>query len=227
MTENTPIKVLISYDQSLVAEGLAAILSKQKDIRVIEFFENDLFCNKNISDYDVDILILEVCNWSTQYFDYVKSIRGSSQNLKLLIISDIITHRQLDSLMPYINGYILRTCSSETVIFAIHEIFVSGKYLCSREIDILFGSTGNNDAELDLTLREKEILANWLTSKDCNELAQNLNISNSTVRTHMKNIRQKLGAISHIQLMSYACRENILTDKFKPFCDYCKSFSNR
>lgn len=227
MNDKSPIRVLISYDQSLVGEGLVAILSKQKDMSVVEFFENDLSGNRKIANYAVDIFILEFSNWNIQCYEYVKSVRESSPGLKILIISEIITHRLLEALMRYVNGYVLRTCSSETVVFAIREIFISGKYLCSREIDILFGGSQDCDVEVELTSREREILANWLISRDNNELAKSLNISHSTVRTHLKNIRQKLGAISHIQLMNYACRENILMGRFKPLCNYCKAYSSR
>ncbi|HZL11473.1 MAG TPA: response regulator transcription factor [Prolixibacteraceae bacterium] len=223
MTLTSTIKILISYDQQLVAEGLASILLNQKDIRVNDLFENNSFWDKKILDYQADILIIEFHNWYSKHFEYIKRIHEHFPELKLLILSDPITHYQLDKIMQNIHGYILKTCSSETVIFAIREIFGSGKYLCSREIDIIFGSANNNESELELTIREKEILANWLTSKDNNELAEKLNISYSTVRTHIKNIRQKLGAVTHAQLMNFACRENIRMGNYKPVCENCKS----
>ncbi|MFA5328340.1 MAG: response regulator transcription factor [Prolixibacteraceae bacterium] len=224
MTETNTIKILISYDQRLVAEGLASILSKQKDIRILALLENDSFWEKNISANEVDILILELDNWCTKHFDFTKRIHEYFPDLKILILSEIIKHSHLDNLMPNIDGYVLRTCSSETVVFAIREIFSSGKYLCAEEIDVIFGGNNKNESGLELTAREREILANWLTSKDNNDLARKLNISHSTVRTHIKNIRQKLGAVTHVQLMNYACRENISMGNFNPVCENCKSY---
>jgi len=227
MTDNVNIKILIAYDQSLVAEGLAALLSKQKDLSVIEVFENNSVLNLKLEEYDADILIVELSSWVIQHFEYIKTIHNSYPALKLLILSELIEHRQLEELMPHIHGYILKTCSSEKVFFAIREIFGSGKYLCSKAIDVYFRNENDKQTELDLTSREKEILTGWLTTKNNNELAMQLNISQSTVRTHLKNIRQKLGDVNHIQLMNYACRENILKGKFKPICNNCRSFCKK
>ncbi|MFY9154435.1 MAG: response regulator transcription factor [Prolixibacteraceae bacterium] len=224
--EDISIKVLIAYDQGLVAYGLEALLTKHKDINVVAIFENGDELHSKIAGLTADILIIELTNWIFRHFEYVKLIHNRFPNLKLLILSELISHNQLENLMPHIHGYVLRTCSSEKVFTAIHEIFSSGKYLCSKAIDVFFGDEKKHDHELDLTVREKEILTGWLTTKDNYELANQLNISQSTVRSHLKNIRQKLGNLNHSQLMNFTCRENIIKGKFKPLCCNCKAYQN-
>lgn len=224
--ENAHIKVLIAYDQGLLADGLEALLSRHKDFIVISSFENGKGLNEKISQHQADILIIELTNWISQHFEYIQIIHSTFPGLKLLIISELISHGQLEVLMPLIHGYILRTCSSEKVFFAIREIYGSGKYLCSRAVDVYFGDEKNHNNEFELTEREKEILTGWLSTKDNNELASQLNISQSTVRSHLKNIRQKLGNVNHNQMMNYACKENMINGKFKPLCSNCKAYHN-
>lgn len=224
--ENANIKVLIAYDQALIADGLEALFYRHKDINLVASFENGNGLNNSISQFQADILIVELTNWISQHFEYIQIIHNTFPDLKLLIISELISHGQLEALMPLIHGYILRTCSSEKIFFAIREIHGSGKYLCSRAIDVYFGDEKNHDADFELTEREKEILTGWLSTKDNDELASQLNISQSTVRSHLKNIREKLGNISHNQMMNFACRENIINGKFKPLCSNCKAYHN-
>lgn len=224
--ENASIKVLIAYDQGLLAEGLEAMFARRKDIQVLATFENGNSMNNKISEFQADILIVELTNWLAQHFEYIRLIHNTFPNLKMLIISELISHSQLEAIMPHIHGYILRTCSSEKIFFAIHEIFGSGKYLCSKAINVYFGDKKNHEVEFELTEREKEILTGWLTTKDNNELAIQLNISQSTVRSHLKNVRHKLGNVNHSQLMNFACRENIINGKFKPLCRNCCANQN-
>ncbi|WP_163708180.1 response regulator transcription factor [Mangrovibacterium lignilyticum] len=226
MFEKSVINVLILYDQQLLAEGLRAILSNQKEINVLGTLKNNSSWNESISEYNADILIVELCHLHPVQVNHIKQIHESFPNLGLLVLSEIIAHKQLDELMPHIGGFMLRTCSAKKTVFAIHEIFAGGKYICAKAIDFIFGCNNgcSKNVEFDLTLREKEILANWLTSKDNSELAETLNISHSTVRTHLKNIRQKLGPVTHIQLMTYACRENVIQGNFKPVCKNCMLF---
>ncbi|WP_081804896.1 helix-turn-helix transcriptional regulator [Draconibacterium orientale] len=47
-------------------------------------------------------------------------------------------------------------------------------------------------------------------------------MSESTVRTHLKNIRQKLGSINYLQIMIYACQHNLISDNHKPICPNCR-----
>lgn len=224
MINNSVINVLVAYDQELLGDGLAALLSRPKDVHVSGLIKNDLCWKKNMTEYDADILVIEFARFQTQQMEYIKQISDAFPNMKILIISEIIPHKLLDELLHYIHGYVLRNCTSEKFLYAVHEIYNAGRYICAKAIDAIFCCSNSPEVKFDLTFREKEILASWLTSKDNKELADQLNISHSTVRTHLKNIRQKLGTLSHIEFMNYACRENLLQGNFKPVCKNCRLY---
>ncbi|WP_372774630.1 response regulator transcription factor [Mangrovibacterium sp.] len=64
----------------------------------------------------------------------------------------------------------------------------------------------------------------WVNSDSNIQIAEKLNISQTTVRTHLKNIHEKFGAGSQIQMMTYACKENLLNGQFSPVCPNCRSY---
>lgn len=226
MLTNETIKIAIAYDEQLVADGLESILSNQKNISILGLLKNKDNIFYLIPELNPDIIIFEFVMWLAKYSELMAKLHSTFPSLRILIISELVSHEIIKEVMPFINGYVIRTCSSEKVILAINEIFISGKYLCPKALDEYFSCNRNVKSDSTLTIREREVLNTWIESKDNKEIADNLNISISTVRTHMNNIRQKLGDLNHLQLMIYACRQNILNRNSKPICPNCRSFCN-
>lgn len=226
MLASKTIKIAIAFDEQLVADGLKSILSNQFNINVAGVFDNKDNIFHIIHKLNPDIIIFEFVMWMARYSELMAKLHSSFPGLRILIISELVSHEIIQQVMPFINGYVIRTCSSEKVILAVNEIFYSGKYICPKALDEYFNCSKNIKSDSTLTTREREVLCTWIESKDNSEIAENLNISISTVRTHMNNIRQKLGELNHLQLMIYACRQNILNRNFKPVCPNCRSFCN-
>lgn len=217
--------ILLSYDQALIAEGIQAVLSGFKTMRIVGKLPNRRDLPASVASFKADLLIVELCEITDQRFFYLKRMKELNPKLKILVISGPVPRKVLDVLMHVINGFLIRNCSSEKVIQAIQELNETGKYLCPKSIQILFEEdSSKNLFDVSLTVREKEILALWLTTKDNREISERLNICCTTVRTHLKNIRDKFGPVNQLEMLVYACRENLLNDQFKPICPNCRSF---
>ncbi|MCZ4696052.1 DNA-binding response regulator [Ancylomarina euxinus] len=219
-----PINISIYYDQLLVAEGYKAVLSGHKQFHISNLIENDVDILKKIKYNETDLLIIEFSDITKENITYINHLHKSLPSQKLLIISGSITHKFINPLIKIIDGYLLRTCSSEKLILAIHEIFEGRKYLCSQLIPILLEDNHENGFKIDLTSREREVLSLLYTTKHNSDIAEKLNISQTTVRTHLKNIRQKCGNKNEVQLMRYACNKNLLKDNCIPLCPNCRFF---
>lgn len=214
------IKVLIAYDQQLVAEGLSSILKRIDAFQVLDSFPNGMLAFDGIKKMVPEIVIVELARWPCHYLNYLKNIVSIDRGIKLVVISERIAQRSLLKVMMHANAYLLYTCSAANVATAIDEILKAGKYICSNEIEEFIISSG--DINSNLTQREEEILSNWLCSNNNGEIAQKLSISESTVRSHLKNVRQKIKSDSNIQMMVYACKSNILKLGRQPICPNCR-----
>ncbi|WP_297095677.1 response regulator transcription factor [uncultured Draconibacterium sp.] len=216
------MKILIAYDQRLVADCLKSYLTDQKHLLVVGMVNSEDNLYIAIEELKPDLIVFEFMLWSIKYIDYMSSLNIRFPQLKILVISELISHELMAKIMPYINGYIVKTCAAEKIIIAIQEIKSSGKYLCPKAVDKYFSCPHGEKTNSQLTTREKQILGTWITEDTYNAVANTLNISESTVRTHLKNIREKLGSINHLQMMIYACQHNLISDKHKPICPNCR-----
>ncbi|MCK3685474.1 response regulator transcription factor [Maribellus sp. YY47] len=224
MQLNDTTKILLSFDQKLVADCLKSYLAHHKHLQVIGEVNNDSNPARSILELNPDLVIFEFMLWSAKYLDYMLKVNTQFPGLKILIISELISQQLMAKIMPYINGYVIKTCSAEKIILAIQEINSSGKYLCPKAVDNFFSCQETSENACKLTEREKEILSSWVEEDTNSEVASALNISVSTVRTHLKNIRGKLGNINRLQMMIYACSHNLLGRKQKPICPNCRYF---
>lgn len=225
MYSSAKINICISYDQRLMAEGLASVLDNVKNIQVLEVIPNRLApLLERIRITKPELIITELSYISPQGIELIRRICKATPQLKILIVSGLVCHNFLETLMHLANGYLLRTCSTHKLILAIHEIMDSGKYLCPKLINTLMENDQQDKIYQALTAREKEILSCWVKSENTLQIADTLNISTPTVRTHLKNIRAKFGSSNPVKMMIHACKENMLNGDYQPLCPYCKSF---
>lgn len=227
MQQEKSINILVSYDQCMVAEGLEAILSKRKHFILSSLRKNNINLHLTISAEQPDLLITEFSNITKRSIDYLFQLHKTLPKLKILVVSDLPPHEFLKSIMNSIDGYLIRTCSSDKLVLAIEEIMTTGKYICSQLIPVLIEEDSQNNHQIELTEREKEILSQLFIAKDNLEIAETLNISQTTVRTHLKNIRNKFGDINQIQMMHYACNKSLHKDKRIPLCPNCRFFCKK
>jgi DNA-binding NarL/FixJ family response regulator len=221
------INISILYDQLLIAEGYRAVLSGQQQFHISNLIENDINILEKIKSTETDLLIIELSYISKESITYITKLNKSLPNLRLLIISGLITRELLTPIIKVVDGYILRTCSSEKLVLAIQEIFEGRKYICSQLIPVLIEDNHDNLYNIDLTSRERDVLSLLYTTKHNLEIAEKLNISQTTVRTHIKNIRHKCGDTNEVQLMRYACNKNLLKENCIPLCPNCKFFCKK
>lgn len=225
MPATEKINICISYDQRLVAEGIASVISRLKEIRIQKVISNKpkpLY--ECINTNHPDLIIMELAYIAPGSIEMINKIRQVFPQIKLLVVSGLVCHRFLEALMHLIDGYLIRTCSSEKIRLAITEIMESGKYLCPQLISTLMDEDDHDQPTQNLTAREKEVLALWASSNTASQIADNLNISSTTVRTHLKNIRDKFGSSNQVKMMFHACKENMINGHLHPICPYCKSF---
>lgn len=217
--------IAISYDQQLVAEGVMGILLQDKCNKLIKYIDNNNATLEVFDNLKIDIVVFEFAKWPSFYIDYLQAFSKRFPETKILLISELIPSSYLIDVMTFADAYLLRTSSAQKLQLAIREISNGDKYLCSREIEEYVNLKNDNKSEL--SQREEEVLSNWLVLNDNSEIANKMNISESTVRTHLRNIRKKVNGKNKLELMIYACRNNILKLGMKPVCPNCKFSCNR
>ena len=207
------IRILIVDDQSLVSQGLKAILSLESDLEVVGIAENGEEAIAKVENLKPDIVLMDVrmpvMNGSTA----TRIICKQFPHIKVLVLStydDDIDVRE--AIKAGAKGYLLKDMPSEELVNAIRCISRGYSQLASGILERLVKETAvqlkpqesvNSALEL-LTPRELEVARLVAVGSTNQEIAKKLFISESTVKTHINSIFNRLNFKNRSQLAIYA-----------------------
>ena len=208
------IKIAITDDHTIVIEGIKNMLQSNKEIEVLQSFENlkDTFENLNDS---VKVLLLDINLPDGNGINACKQLLEKHQDLKIIALTnfeDSIFIKQI--LKNGAMGYLLKNTSKTELMEAIKEVTNGNRYLPKKISDILLNdSIGIENSSYfipKLTLREKEILALIIKEYTTEEISSELFVSTKTVESHRSNLMQKLGVKNSAGLVRVAFEKGLI-----------------
>lgn len=224
-TLSTKKSFLIGYHNRLCADGLKSILSNNDQDVSIDTIQNGRSLVNQLKSKKYDLLIVDLIYPGCDSIGYLTEIKRTYRSQKILLISDLIQNGSLvDILNTGIEGYILHTCSSRDLENAMTRILNNENYVCTTITTQVLRSlkeSANQSQVISLTNREKEILGYLIKMHSNKSIAEQLNISELTVKTHRKNLMKKFGSKNLLSLVRYACRENLINGDSDDFCKGC------
>lgn len=214
------IRVLIVDDQSLFREGLRTLLSAQKDLEVVGEASNGEEALRLIANFRPNIVLMDL---RMPVLDGVKAtarIRELFPEVKVIILTTFDDDELVfDGLRAGAIGYLLKDVSSESLFDAIRAAS-RGEYFLQPSITAKvvaeFARSPRTPsakiAELaePLSPREIEVLFLVAEGKSNREIAEQLVISEGTVKNHLSSILSKLGAKDRLQAVIRAREVGIL-----------------
>ena len=208
------IQIAITDDHTIVIEGIKNMLKSNKEIEVLQSFENlkDTFENLNDS---VEVLLLDINLPDGNGINACKELLEKHKDLKIIALTnfeDSIFIKQI--LKNGAMGYLLKNTSKTELTDAIKEVNKGNRYLPKKISDILLNdSIGIDNSSYfipKLTSREKEILALIIKEYTTDEIANELFVSNKTVESHRSNLMQKLGVKNSAGLVRVAFEKGLV-----------------
>ncbi|WP_298141565.1 response regulator transcription factor [Flavobacterium sp.] len=208
------IKIAITDDHTIVIEGIKNMLKSDKQIEVLQSFENlkDTFENLNDS---IEVLLLDINLPDGNGIVACKELLEIRKDLKIIALTnfeDSIFIKQI--LKNGAMGYLLKNTSKTELTEAIKEVNKGNRYLPKNINDILLndsiGIFNSNYFVPKLTSREKEILALIIKEYTTDEIANELFLSNKTVESHRSNLMQKLGVKNSAGLVRVAFEKGLV-----------------
>jgi len=194
-------RVLIVEDHQVVAEGLAALINDQKDMKVVGQAGTVAESVGLAAELKPDLVLIDFRLTDGTGADAATAIRQLRPETKLIFLtredSDAARFAALES---GASGFIHKSRAAQEVVDAIRTVADGGNLFTPRGIAQLLNSRREIEAQLEkLTAREKEVLrlmAEGIASRD---IASKLGISYTTVRTHIRSLGSKLGVHSKLE----------------------------
>jgi DNA-binding NarL/FixJ family response regulator len=208
------IKVLVVDDQSLVRQGLRALLELESDLDVVGEAENGQVAINLIPSLCPDVILMDI---RMPVVDGVAATKEISQNfpdIKVLVLTTFDDDEYVSAAMKYgAMGYLLKDTPSEELaaaIRAVHKGYTQlGPGIVKKLLTQSYLTKTNNSVNTppgfdELTPREKEVLRLIARGASNREIAQELFISEGTVKNHVTNILTRLNLRDRTQAAIFA-----------------------
>jgi DNA-binding NarL/FixJ family response regulator len=200
------IKLLLIDDHQLFNDGLKSLLSSETDIEIVgQVFEakNVLF---EIQKTAPDLLFLDINLPDQNGIELAKEIQKAFPQVKIIFLT-MYADSQIykEAIKIGVDGYILKNSSKSELLAGIQAVMGNKNYFDSK-------INGINEPEkkddlskkFALTAREIEIIKLIKEGFDSYQIADKVNLSYLTIKTHRRNIHFKLGTTSTPELIKFA-----------------------
>jgi DNA-binding NarL/FixJ family response regulator len=191
------------------------MIEKQSDLRVAAAIGTSENILRKINTVKPNIALLDLGLRSQNSLQIVKSVKKSFSSTKIIVMDLVPVHEDiLEFVQAGVSGFILKDASVDDFLRTIRSVADGNKVLPPHLTDSLFSQivehavSGPKRSSLiksvRMTKREKQVIvliADGLTNK---EIAQQLNLSPYTIKSHVHNILEKLALHTRVQITRYA-----------------------
>jgi DNA-binding NarL/FixJ family response regulator len=203
----TPIRVLIVENQTLTRVGIETILSGQNDIEIAGLAETSAEGFRLFEQRAPDVTILGLRLPDLCAVDAIESYLQKNERGKIIVLAEHAGDAEISrSLKNGAFGYVCTDVSADDLVKAIRTVHAGKKYLQTEVANIL----SENFGQEELTKTERKILHAIVAGKANKEIAYDLNVSENTVKTHVKNVFEKLGVSDRTSAATLAIRRGLV-----------------
>jgi len=212
------IRVLICDDHALFRRGLVMVLESEPGIEVVAEAEDGEEAVRQAGDAAPDVILMDVRMPKMSGIEATRAISDVVPTAKILMLTVSDEEEDLyEAVKAGATGYLLKEISIEEVANAIRAV-MTGQSLISPSMASKLLSEFNNLAKAaqqkvlapKLTDRELQVLKLVAQGMSNREVAEQLFISENTVKNHVRNILEKLHLHSRMEAVVYAVREKLL-----------------
>jgi NarL family two-component system response regulator LiaR len=209
-----PIRVMIADDHAIVRKGIRALLATEPGIDVVGEAQNGQQAIAEASRLRPDVILMDLVMPEVDGIAATEHITAHQDQVRILVLTSFATD---DKIFPAIKagalGYLLKDTGPQDLVQAIRQVCRGESFLhplvARKLLQELSQPTGNPPTPDPLTSREVEVLRLVAQGHSNQEIADELTISEATVRTHVSNILGKLHLASRTQAALYALREGL------------------
>ena len=209
------IKVVLVDDHPLFRKGLEHLLEHSADVSIAgQFADIDSARSWLKSGGRADVALLDRGLNGTDGLDLVPDFKAHGIKVIMLTIADE-DHEIRDAIERGVDGYILKSSEPEQIIQAIHSVHLGNSMLPSHIMQKMARGELMNGAFDKLSQRELEIVtyvARGLTNR---AIGDTLNLSENTVRNHLRSILDKLGLANRVQVATLALKQGLVKSQGK------------
>jgi DNA-binding NarL/FixJ family response regulator len=199
--------VLLVDDHALLRTGVANIINQEPDLHVVAEAENGVEAIAAYERHHPDVTLLDLRMPVMEGVEVVRQIRERDPRARVIILTTYDTDDEISqALKAGAKAYVLKDISADDLVGCIRDVLAGKTYLAPAAAAKL----AEGVTRVQLTPREMATLR-WLADGKANkEIANELTISERTVKTHLAHLFEKLGVTSRTEAIKVATRRGLV-----------------
>ena len=211
---DTPIRILIVDDHTIVRKGIRALLAEIEDIEVVGEASTGQEAITRAESSNPDVILMDLVMPEMDGIEAIRHISIYKPEARILVLTSFVAD---DKVFPAIKagalGYLLKDSDPADLVRAIRQVHRGEPSLhpsiARKVLQELSQPVPPKPTPEPLTEREVEVLRLLAKGLGNQEIAEQLVIAEVTVRTHVSNILSKLHLANRVQATLYALREGL------------------
>ncbi len=212
------IKVLIVDDHEMVRDGLSVMMEREEDFTVVGEAQNGLEAVEKTKALNPDVVLMDLRMPDMDGVEAMRQIRAVQDDVKFLVLTTYDSDEYIfDAIEAGAKGYLLKDTSREELFRAVRTVNRGESLIepavVSRLLDRLTELShraAHGPEHGALSEREVEVLQLMARGSANKQIASDLSITESTVKTHVANIFQKLEVSHRTEAVTKAISQGII-----------------
>ena len=206
------IRILVVDDHAVVRKGLALVLRQESDFEILGEAENGRLGLEAAQRLNPDLVLVDLVMPVMDGQEMALTLRRSNPNIKIMMLTGTeIDDRVFDLVAAGIEGYALKDIEPVELVRAIRAVIRGEAYLGPDVLKrVLVRLKPKSTAAVSLTPRELEVLEWMATANTYKQIALHLQVSEETIRSHAKNILEKMKMPNRAQAVLAAIKMGLL-----------------
>lgn len=210
---------MVADDHALFRTGLIHVLDREPDLEIVGEAVNGKDAVERVGDLQPDVVLLDINMPIMDGITALPLIREAAPQCQVVVLTQSSADEHLyQAVKAGASGYLLKEVSPEEIAEAIRRV-VEGEPVLSHGMSSIllrqYTAMVARDQALApgdrLSQREREVLELLCEGLNNRDIGGRLFISENTVKNHVRNILDKLGLASRVQVIAYAVREGMLS----------------
>jgi DNA-binding NarL/FixJ family response regulator len=205
--EPKPIRILTVDDHPLLREGIAALVASQSDMKVVGEASNGFEALKEFRRHRPDITLMDLVMPGMNGVDAIIAIRSEFPDARIIVLTTYAGDAQvLRALKAGARGYLLKGLLRKELLETVRAVQAGRKCIPPEVAAQLAEHAGDEE----LSTREIEVLRLIAGGNANKAIADQLSITEETVKGHVKNILSKLCANDRTHAVTIGLKRGII-----------------
>jgi DNA-binding NarL/FixJ family response regulator len=208
MSINTRISILCVDDHPLFRQGIATVVANQDDLELVGMADTGKTALEQFRRYRPDITLMDLRLPDMNGISAIATIRAEFPKARVIVVTTFEGDYEIQrALTAGAFGYLLKSTPLDELVGVIRKVHAGRKHLPAEVAESLAVHMGDDS----LTGREIEVLERIAEGDRNRDIGERLQISEDTVKVHVRRIMDKLGAKDRTQAVAIGIRRGVIT----------------